>query len=56
MTVLSTKQCFGNAPSKTTVYEVLFQGNFANDNTYSWGICVSSRGEISMLSLITAFY
>jgi len=38
------------------LYEVLFQVNFANDNAYSWGICVSSRGEISMISLITTFY
>ena len=22
-------------------YEVLFQSNFANNSTYSWGICVS---------------
>ena len=36
------------------LYEVLFQGKVAN--TSSWGICVSSRGEIIKLSLITTFY
>jgi len=31
--------------------EVLFQCNFANNTTWSCGICVSSRGEIIRLSL-----
>jgi len=26
------------------LYEILFQANFANNNTYSWGICVISPG------------
>jgi len=34
----------------------LFQGNFANNNTYGWGICVSSRGEIIRLSFTTLYY
>jgi len=32
---MPTKQCFGNALQKT-IFEVLFQGNFANNNTRSW--------------------
>jgi len=33
---MPTKQCFGNALQKT-IFEVLFQGNFANNNTRSFG-------------------
>ena len=45
------KTMFWQCSTKNYVNEVLFQGNFANNTTWSCGICVSSRGEIIGLNL-----
>jgi len=47
---------FWQCSAKNYMNEVLFQGNFANNTTYSKGICVSPQEEIIRLILIITFY